>query len=162
MGLDIYSKKSDLSFSIGYSGFMFLRNSLIDCVFPGFGALHWWAVHTNHGSMPFLKEKGWNEKTERLEYEISNVTKATPKQFGLCCDKVLYAWFKVNKMTAFWDLLICHSDCGGKLTPKQCSRLIKDLDKIKVDDSAPWKKQYLKFYNLLKEAANRNETLIFS
>ncbi len=71
------------------------------------------------------------------------------------------AWFKQHKMTAFWDLLICHSDCGGKLTAKQCSRLLKDLDRINVDDSAPWKEQYLKFYDVLKEAANRNETLFF-
>ena len=41
-------------------------------------------------------------------------------------------------------------------------RLLKDLDKIKVDDSAPWKEQYLKLYNVLREAANRNETLFFS
>ena len=160
MGLDIRSK-SGLHFHIGYSGFMFLRNSLIDCVLPGFGALHWWAVNCSQHSMPFLAEKGWNNKVDTMEYEISAVTKATPRQFGLCCDKVLYAWFKVHKMTAFWDLLICHSDCGGKLTPKQCSRLLKDLDRIKVDDSAPWKEQYLKFYNVLKEAANRNETLFF-
>ena len=159
MGLDIHSK-SGLHFHIGYSGFMFMRNALMESLLPGFGALHWWAVFSRDTTIPYLTKKGWNEETHTMEYEFSTVTKATPRQFGRCCNDVLWAWCKVNKMTAFWDLLICHSDCDGKLTAKQCRRLVKDLDKFKPEGTV-WESTFLEFREVVREAAKRNETLFF-
>ena len=161
MGLDIHSK-SGLHFHIGYTGFMVMRNRLMESLCPGFGALHWWAVNSRYATIPYLSEKGWNDKTNAMEYEFSIVTKATPEEFAACCSQVLYAWCKANKLTAFWDLLICHSDCGGKLTAKQCSRLVKDLDKFEVTESDRWEDSFKEFRKVVREAANRNETLFFS
>lgn len=139
-----------------------MRNALMESLCPGFGALHWWAVNCHGGHMPFLKEKGWNEKTNMMEYEISLITKATPRQFGECCNELLYTWCKANKMTALWDFLICHSDCGGTLTASQCRRLIKNLDQFSPDDSDTYKNEFLAFRELVRSAANNNETLYFS
>lgn len=161
MALDIYSK-SGLSFHIGYSGFMFMRNALMESLCPGFGALHWWAVNCHDGYMPFLKQKGWNTEANKMDYEISLVTQSSPEQFGRCCSEVLYSWCKANNLTALWDLLICHSDCDGKLTAKQCRRLIKDLDKFSVDDSDRFKEDFLRFREIVRSAAINNETLFFS
>lgn len=160
MSLDIHSK-SGLRFHIGYGEFMFMRNALMEALRPGFGALHWWAVFCNDRVMPFITEKGWNEKTDTMEYETSIVTKATPKQFGECCSEVLWSWCKAHRLTALWDLLICHSDCGGKLTASQCRRLVKDLDMFSPDDSDRYKEKFLEFRELVRAAADRNETLFF-
>ena len=161
MALDIRSK-SGLHFHIGYGGFMYMRNALMESLLPGFGAIHWWAVCSQGITIPYLAEKGWNDEKDTMEYEISRVTKATPRQFCECCNELLYTWCKANKLTALWDLLICHSDCGGKLTASQCRRLIKNLDLFSPDDSDTYKNEFLAFRELVRSAANNNETLFFS
>lgn len=161
MGLDIRSK-SGIHFHIGYGGFMYMRNALMESLLPGFGAIHWWAVFSRGSTIPYLAEKGWNGEKGAMEYEISSVTKATPRQFGECCNELLYTWCKANKLTALWDILICHSDCDGKITASQCRRLIKNLDQFSPDDSDTYKNEFLAFRELVRSAANNNETLFFS
>lgn len=65
-----------------------------------------------------------------------------------------------NGWRAFWTLLICHSDCDGKLTAKQCKQLIKDLDRI--EPSPQHSELFKEFRELVREAGKRNETLFFS
>jgi hypothetical protein len=80
-------------------------------------------------------------------------------EFVKVCNILLAHYFMSNGWKAFWRLFICHSDCDGKLTTKQCQRLIKDLDRI--EPGPRYGEKFKEFRELVREAGKRNETLFF-
>lgn len=150
MGLDIRSK-SGLHFHSGYSTFTFMRQECCNQILKGSAAIHEWA------SIGDCYLCGI-EKNKEGEYDLPlGVSK---KDFVNACNILLAHYFISNGWKAFWTLLVCHSDCDGKLTAKQCQRLIKDLDRIEPGPN--FGENFKAFRELVREAVNRNETLFFS
>ena len=151
MGLDIHSK-SGLCFHSGYGHFTFMRQECCDQILKGSAAIHEWA---SRGDCYLWGIKYDGEK--RKYYIPFDVSK---NDFVTACNVLLAHYFMSNGWRAFWTLLVCHSDCGGKLTAKQCQRLVKDLDRI--EPGPRFGEKFKEFRELVREAGKRNETLFFS
>lgn len=149
MGLDI-SSNSGLSFSSGYGTFTFMRQECCNQILKGSAAIHEWA---SRGSMFLWGVKRKDEGGYDLPAGISS------DDFVEVCNILLAHYFMSNGWRAFWTLFICHSDCDGKLTAKQCQRLAKDLNRI--EPGPLYGEKFKEFRELVREAGKRNETLFF-
>ncbi len=150
MGLDIRSK-SGLHFHIGYGQFTFMRMECCNQILPGLGQFYEWTTN------PFGCLRGM-ERNADFKYEL--LCDATVKDFQDACCQLLATYLNQRGMFKdMWSLLICHSDCEGKLTAKQCGRLVADLDRI--EPGPIMGEKFKEFRNLLHEASKRNETLYF-
>lgn len=150
MGLDIHSK-SGLHFHSSYGTFTFMRQECCNQILKGSAAIHEWA---SIGDC-YLRGIKMNEEGK---YELPlGVSK---KDFVNVCNILLAHYFMSNGWKAFWTLLVCHSDCDGKLTARQCQRLVKELDRIEPGPN--YGENFKAFRELVREAGKRNETLFFS
>lgn len=114
MGLDIHSK-SGLHFTSGYGMFTFMRQECCNQILKGSAAIHEWASLGDS----FLRGIDMNKEGK---YDLPlGVSK---KDFVNACNILLAHYFMSNGWKAFWTLFVCHSDCDGKLTAKQCQRLL--------------------------------------
>ena len=155
MGLDI-SSKSGLSFSIGYGAFTFMRQEILNMIKPGLGQIHEWATLPFGFQLTGIQYE-WS-KDGRKKYDL--MFGVTADEFAATCSDLMETFLRRNNFKALWEVLILHSDCDGKITPGQCSRLVKDLDRldpklVKIGSDVA------KFRELVREAAKRNETLYF-
>lgn len=61
------------------------------------------------------------------------------------------------------DIFLWHSDCDGKLTPKECKKIYNELKKLKIKDlpySDKWTMQEL-WLNMLKHCHNHRVNMYF-
>lgn len=149
MILDIHSK-SGLHFHIGYGQFTFMRQECCNQILAGSAAIHEWA---SIGDCFLSGIKLAEDGTYDIPFGVAK------KDFVTACNILLAHYFMSNGWRAFWTLLVCHSDCDGKLTAKQCQRLVKDLDRI--EPGPRFGEKFKEFRELVREAARRNETLRF-
>lgn len=149
MALDIRSK-SGLNFHIGYGQFTFMRQECCNQILKGSAAIHEWA---SMGDCYLRGIKMDKEGKYDIPFDVSK------DDFVTVCNVLLAHYFMSNGWKAFWTLLACHSDCDGKLTAKQCQRLVKDLDRI--EPGPIWGDKFKEFREIVRNAAERNETLFF-
>lgn len=153
MGLVIYSK-SGLKFRTNYSAFHWMRVELLGEMRRGFDLLYQWAG-THSDTLPIGLEGSYAEA--RKEYLLA--LGVPQSNFSRTCAELLEGWMKSHGLGYAWKHFFCHSDCDGKLTAKQCKRLIQDLDVI--IPGTTFELEYREFRELVRSAAERNETLFF-
>ena len=60
------------------------------------------------------------------------------------------------------DLFLCHSDCGGKFTPKECRTIYKALQKVKLAEEYSHLQDTLdKWLELFKFCADNRRTMFY-
>ena len=157
MGLDIYMGDKHVYHS-SYGAFTFMRQECLEQILPGLGAIHEWA------SFPFSMLRGIESKRDEQHREILGEYEipcgSTKEQFSNACWILLSTYLEKTGFKNFRDLLICHSDCDGHLTAKQCERLLKDLDRI--TPGPRFGSFFEHFRNAVREAARCGKRLEFS
>ena len=134
-----------------------MRQECLEQILPGLGAFYEWA------SFPFqtltgIERKRNEHNRETMEYNIP--CGSTKDQFSKTCWELLATYLEKHRFKNLRDLLLCHSDCDGHLTAKQCERLLKDLDRI-----APGPRYgsfFEQFRNAVRNAAKSGKRLEFS
>lgn len=154
MGIAIYSK-GGLKFRTSYGAFHWMRVELLGQMRAGFDLLYEWAG-THSGTRPIGLEGSYDEA--RKEYLLAL---GVPQSYlSRTCTELLEGWMKSHGLGYAWKHFFCHSDCDGKFTAKQCKRLIQDLDVIMPGKT--FELEFCEFRELVRNAAERNETLFFS
>ena len=60
------------------------------------------------------------------------------------------------------DILLWHSDCDGRLTPQECRKIYKSLEKLNVEfDNEDFKNFYEKLKNILLHCYKRRVIMYF-
>ena len=151
MGLDIYSK-GKCRFSIGYIAFGWMRLDCVNQILPGSWPVIEWA---SHGGMCLV---GIEHKYADggMQYSLCGVSK---DDFVNACWELVGSYLCTHGYKALWNHLICHSDCSGKLTPRQCAALVKDLDRITPGERTA--DAFNRFREVVRKAAEQKETLFF-
>ena len=94
--------------------------------------------------------RAYSEKHGKMYEEMLRkmyVTDDFLKEWDKDCDKDL-------------DILLWHSDCGGKLTPSECTRIKNSLLKLNIEDE-DYKEFFNDFIELLKHCSKRRVIVNF-
>jgi len=157
MGLDIFMGHKNVYHS-GYGAFTFMRQECLEQILPGLGAFYEWATFPFSTLRCIERKRDEHHREIYGEYDIP--CGSTKEQFSRACWALLSTFLEKNGFKNFRDLLLCHSDCDGHLTAKQCERLLKDLERIKPGPR--FGSFFEQFRNAVREAAKCGKRLEFS